>query len=389
MNTTRREVMKGIGALATLAVAPSESLLAQCVDPGTTNTGSTWWGSGHIMTSLGNTTLISGRIVTQAFRAKKTGSIRSVIWYNIHSTSAPGYSAGTGGNIRVRIEGSDASGHADGTPLGGSDTLTNAATAPTFPKQVLSSPAPVEAGKIYHVTFYNTHSDPNSNFVSTDCINIKSTLNVSPHNPQIPDIEDSVYYKNSGGSWIKRSQTPILDLEYTDGFHQGTPYMESWLNGNSSHWNAQITPTQWSRQNFTAPSTMTVKALCIAAKYVSGSGNLIMEIRDANGGVLRQVSWTNSEVLSTYQGWAPSKSITPLTLNGGSSYSFVLKGTGGVFTSYPLANGSVHYGFSPTIAVNGFCEYSTNSGGSWSGGWTAWNKTQRKDGTLIFCFGLA
>ena len=225
MNTTRREVMKGIGALATLAVAPSESLLAQCVDPGTTNTGSTWWGSGHIMTSLGNTTLISGRIVTQAFRAKKTGSIRSVIWYNIHSTSAPGYSAGTGGNIRVRIEGSDASGHANGTPLGGSDTLTNAATAPSFPKQVLSSPAPVEAGKIYHVTFYNTHSDPSSNYVSTDCINIKSTLNVSPHNPQIPDIEDSVYYKNSGGSWIKRSQTPILDLEYTDGFHQGTPYM--------------------------------------------------------------------------------------------------------------------------------------------------------------------
>jgi hypothetical protein len=178
MNTTRREVMKGIGALATLAVAPSESLLAQCVDPGTTNTGSTWWGSGHIMTSLGNTTLISGRIVTQAFRAKKTGSIRSVIWYNIHSTSAPGYSAGTGGNIRVRIEGSDASGHADGTPLGGSDTLTNAATAPSFPKQVLSSPAPVEAGKIYHVTFYNTHSDPNSITRKSLILKIRSTTRI-------------------------------------------------------------------------------------------------------------------------------------------------------------------------------------------------------------------
>jgi hypothetical protein len=214
MNTTRREVMKGIGALATLAVAPSESLLAQCVDPGTTNTGSTWWGSGHIMTSLGNTTLISGRIVTQAFRAKKTGSIRSVIWYNIHSTSAPGYSAGTGGNIRVRIEGSDASGHADGTPLGGSDTLTNAATAPTFPKQVLSSPAPVEAGKIYHVTFYNTHSDPNSNFVSTDCINIKSTLNASPHNPKslILKIRSTTRIRAAAGSNVRRRRFWILSI---------------------------------------------------------------------------------------------------------------------------------------------------------------------------------
>jgi hypothetical protein len=341
------------------------------------------------MTSLGNTTLIDGRTVTQSFRAIKTGSIRSVIWYNIHSTSATGYSAGTGGNIRVRIEGSDASGHANGVPLGGSDTLNNAASAPSFPKQVLSAPAPVEQGKIYHVTFYNTHSNAGSNYVSTDCINIKSTLNVSPHNPQIPDIEDSVYYKNSGGSWIKRSQTPILDLEYTDGTHQGTPYMESWLSGNPSHFNAQITPTQWSRQSFTAPYGMTVNKMAIAAKYVSGSGNLVMEIRDAGGSVLRQATWDNSEVLSTYQGWAPVKSISPLSLSGGSSYSFVLKATGGVFNSYPLANGSVHYGFSPSIAVNGFCEYSTNSGGTWSGGWIAWNKTQRKDGTLVFCFGLA
>src|SRR5206468_7405128 len=144
-NTTRREVITGIGALATLAVAPSETLFAACGDttvPSETST--TWWGSGHIMTSLGNTTLIDGRIVTQAFRAQKTGSIRSVIWYNIHSTSATGYSAGTGGNIRVRIEGSDASGHANGVPLGGSDTLNNAASAPFFPKQVLSAPAPVE-----------------------------------------------------------------------------------------------------------------------------------------------------------------------------------------------------------------------------------------------------
>src|SRR5262245_45667571 len=38
MKTTRREVIKGIGALATLATAPSERLLAQCVHPGTTRT---------------------------------------------------------------------------------------------------------------------------------------------------------------------------------------------------------------------------------------------------------------------------------------------------------------------------------------------------------------
>jgi hypothetical protein len=32
MNTTRREVIKGIGALATLAVAPTQALLAQCIN---------------------------------------------------------------------------------------------------------------------------------------------------------------------------------------------------------------------------------------------------------------------------------------------------------------------------------------------------------------------
>src|SRR5207249_6001856 len=135
-------------------------------------------------------------------------------------------------------------------------------------------------------------------------INIKSTLNVSPHNPQIPDIEDSVYYKNSGGSWIKRSQTPILDLEYTDGTHQGTPYMESWLCGNPSHFNAQITPTQWSRQNFTAPYGMTVNKMAVAAKYVSGSGNMVMEIRVAGGSVLRIATWDRCEVMFTLPGWA-------------------------------------------------------------------------------------
>lgn len=385
MTISRRVIIKGLSALAATAVVPSRTSTACDTDP--TATDPNWYGSGHIMTGLGNTTLIADCTVTQSFRAIKTGFIRSIRWYAVHTTERPGYSLGTGGNIRVRIEGSDAQGRANDGALGGSDVLYDAASGPQIPNQVLSLPAPVDAGKIYHVTFTNIHPNADNNFVSTDCINIKKEYIPTPHNPQIPDIEDSVYYRSSrDGNWIKRPQSPILDLEYTDGTHQGTPYMAAWRGDISSHHNAQVTSTQWTRQNFTPPRDITANAVAIAARKVSGPGSLIAEIQTAGGTVLRRVTWDDSEILTDYQGWAPVKTIAAFDLLRGSTYRLVLKATSGTFTSYPLQNGSVRYGFSPSIAVNGFCEYSTNSGASWSGGWKAWDVPQRRDGTLVFYF---
>jgi hypothetical protein len=265
-----------------------------------------------------------------------------------------------------------------------------------MPRSVLSSPAPVVAGNLYHMVVENTHADPNNNFVSIDLLSNPS-ITGTVLTRFMPDEDLRCLRKSSGSTWKlntvtppdpnAHAETPVIDVEYSDGTHQGWPYMEVWVGSISGV--SDITGTQWLRQRFTPPSNLTFTHLGIAAKQKSGSAPLVLEVHRPYGTILRTVS-VPFAALPTKQDWVdPIALSSPLAVTGGLEYFLVFKTSSGtVHNAYPIRDGSKSFGYHTSIGFpNGYCQTSINSGSSWQD-WVAFGNST-KQGILCFCFKTA
>ncbi len=235
-------------------------------------------------------------VTSQRFRAPMSGSVASVRPY---WAAGPGYAAGNGGTIRIRLMPDDGTANhlpnMSATPLatlnyqpqlsGGSLSATTFDAAASFP-----TPAAITAGTIYHVVYDNVGPSPGSNFIS---VNYQATVPQNGRNSRwlSPyDWGEVIGYRGIGssGAYTWRDEAvngstsggafyaPILQLTMTDGRSFGQTDMET---GNIAGRSWTITSSTPVRERFTPKSARTISAVSFATATRTG-GSLRWEIRD-------------------------------------------------------------------------------------------------------------
>lgn len=188
-----------------------------------------YYGSGIAMDGLGNTRVGYGNQHTSyRFRAEQSSAVNSLLIYIIANGNT-GYSNGTGGTLRARLRADD--GTANHRPTGAD--LATASIAPGNPAsgfQTLTFGAPytVTAGTLYHIHWDNTDGSPTVNYLSLDAVWQENVV-PTPVQPKWPDDLDwyQLFSDDNGSTWSNRNNaTPIMDITYGNGSHQGVGYME-------------------------------------------------------------------------------------------------------------------------------------------------------------------
>ena len=197
--------------------------------------------------ALANTIVgINGRreqIVSNRFRATINGHLSTA---RLYWQPGRGYSAGNGGNIRLRLMPDDGSGahrpNMSATPLATAYFTPGSAAYrgnPIFNDAYFSSQQPLVAGRIYHLVLDNIHPAPHQNYISSNNT-ITHSGNGRPSRWVSPtDWATLLGTRNawSGGgfSWNDMTQSPaggnyyvpILQLTTRNGQKQGSSAMES------------------------------------------------------------------------------------------------------------------------------------------------------------------
>src|SRR5580704_16844025 len=359
--------------------------------PSPTPAAGTYYGSGIGSDGLGNTTIGPNQNkLSYRIRVQHTGLISAVQPYLIMDHT--GYWGGTSGSILVSIQTDD--GSSSHNPSGQkltSSLLNDPDSVPTptryFPTFTFSAPASVTAGELYHIVFENTDPNPSVNFVSVDAL--YQAAAPTPSQPTMSDTDCAVllfadYSGTQGAVWKPRQgYTPVIQLNYDDGFTEGLGYMEVWVGAPQS-----IAGTSSVRETFTVSGTSkTVSAVGIRVARVSGSAALTVRLEAGDGTLVEQGDIPASSLpLSTSPTyvWANFKFSASHTLVSGQTYHLVLQAPSGtVYQAFPIRKG-LDYGYkNTTYFPDGSAQFLQN--GSWVG-WTQWGVTNRTDSDLQFYF---
>jgi hypothetical protein len=256
-----------------------------------------------------------------------------------------------------------------------------------FPTFAFTGHAPVTAGEIYHIVFENPDPNPNVNYVSVDAL-YQAAAPV-PSQPTMSDTDCAVllfanYSSTEGTIWKPRQgYTPIVQMNYDDGFTEGFGYMEVWVGAPEA-----ISGTSSVRETFTVSgASRTASSISIRAARVSGSGPLTVRLETGAGTLIEQgeipASTFPLNTTTTYF-WGTYPFSASHTLATGQAYHLVLQSAATtVYQAFPIRKG-VSYGYSnTTFFPDGYAQFLQS--GSWVG-WTQWGVTNRTDGDLQFYF---
>jgi len=369
----------------------SVQIAAAPTPPTPPTTTGTFYGSGIGSDALGNTTIGPNQHkLSYRLRLQHTGYISSVQPYLIMDHT--GYWGGTSGQILVSIQTDD--GTSSHNPSGQKLTSAllidpDAVPTPTryFPTFTFAGQAAVTAGELYHVVFENPDPNPNVNYVSVDAL-YQAAAPV-PGQPTMSDTDCAVllysdYSSTVGTVWQPRQgYTPVLQINYADGFTEGHGYMEVWVDAPEP-----ISGTSSVRETFTVSGTsQTASSVGIRAARMSGSDPLTVRLETGAGTLIEQgeISAASFPVSSsaTYA-WGTYKFTTSHTLTAGQTYHLVLQSPSStVYQAFPIRKGS-DYGYkNTTYFPDGYAQFLQS--GSWVG-WTQWGVTNRTDGDLQFYF---
>ena len=353
--------------------------------------GRTSYGSCLNADALANT-VIGGSSLSESsfgFRAHHSGALQALRVYLVWSSTKPGYNAGSGGSLLIRLQTDDARGghHPSGNTVA-SIVDTDPMNGGMFPLLAFASPVQVDSGTLYHVVFTNDDPDPSSNYVSINSLWMQSGL--VPRQPTMSDADWFQLMRDSSnhGAWVPREYgtgqgfTPILELDYADGFSDGVGYMEVWV-GNPG----VVSGTRSVREIFTPRGPdRCVSAVSVRLRRVSGSDSLRVHLQDAEGKTIAVSGVPAGAVPLTYA-WTTFTYPSAARLSAGGRYALVLNcAETSAYDLFPIRKGSTPHRFhAGTFFPDGYAQYTR--GGAWTG-WDQWGQTDRNDGDLQFYFAV-
>jgi hypothetical protein len=388
----------------------SARVTINAVDPGEPSSnedGPDWYGNPWWAVALADAKITTGHS-WQRFRAYKTGTITGVRCF-LTLWSDSGYSAGSGGIARVRIFNNNSSTSRPGSAIGGSGTYDINLPDGGFRSEhghlfTLSAGASVTKGQVYYIYFDNIDPNNSSNWYGVDCLNVGGTpgaANLTNFNPYTDHTGDDVFGQN--GTPSPDDRTPLVGcVLYSDGFAQGCGYINAWdpptpeVVDSTNRFNARVTGTQFLRQSFVPYRTMTAHNLGVCMDLISGSANLVCQIQQSDGTVIQTVSYSTTDFNNAASmdprpfKWVIKNLSSNITFTQGVTYRLRFHTTSGTIwrlTANQDGANAFSYPRQGSVTVNGFAQYSSNSGSTWNG-WVAHDVTGRTDADLCFAFGL-
>jgi hypothetical protein len=378
----------GFGKLCTSVLLLVSVVATTLPDHATSLVSSACYGPGLGSDGLANT-VVGGpwnNVVSYRFRAGHSGLLQQIHVYLIPNHT--GYSAGTGGKLQVTVNADDATpAHNPSSTVLASYLLNNPLAATpsiNFPIFVFSAPPMLSQGQLYHIVFTNVDANPAINYVSVDALYYANPT--TPSQPTISDLDSAELLGGPGGTWARRpGYTPILELDYQDGWSELNGYMEAWVGAPQT-----ISGTNAVREVFTVSGAQkTVASVSVRVARTRGTDPLIVRLENGDGTVIEQgeISAASVPLVSPVSyTWVSFPFSSTHTLLAGQNYhlQFGAASTSS-YQEFPIRKGFAHGFRASTYFTDGYAQF--NPGGSWVG-WTQWGTTNRTDGDLQFYFAV-
>jgi hypothetical protein len=314
------------------------------------------------------------------FKAGTTSPLKSVRFVQ---RGGPVYSLGTGGTMTVSVRADDGSGHPSATVLAQQfySPGNPGGAWEKYDPVTFSSPARLTAGRIYYIAF--TNPDAN-NYISVNSVYVYNTP-ASRRQPMFSDSEYGLMY--TSGSWgaLARGYTPVVDLAYANGAHDGQSYYEAMIDIYATISGA----SKMAREHFTVSGgSRTVGSASLRLRRSGGTSPLRMTLETATGVAIESVTVPAAKIPVSAPGednggavWVTAKFSSPHVLKNGSSYNLrISTASGTTYTTFPVRAGT-DKGIS-TYAFSGGTGQSTTNGSRW----TDWHHWRHQD--LQFYFTL-
>lgn len=310
------------------------------------------------------------------FRAAYSSTITNAHYYTIGPAAGAGYGGGSGGTLRLELQSDDGTGKPSGTVLAtAADNVGPTSYAAV--DQAFGSPYMVTAGVVYHLVWTNVDADPVTNYASLDLLFV-DTDDV-PWQPLFADADWAHVEKIGAGAWSDErgagqgTNTPILDITYGNGSHQGMGYMETWGRGGSDGY-ISCDGTKKYRETFTVSGgDRLARAVYVKVAKVSGTtGDLTIRLEDSAGTLIEAIA-IPAEGVYTHakdphgvgQGWVGAYFAAPHTLTNGSTYRLVLSTTSGEYWTTAIRRGSANGYAAATYFGDGNAQIATD-GSTWT-----------------------
>lgn len=150
------------------------------------------------------------------FRAKYSGNLTAMRLLWAQAAGSPGYSAGNGGTIRIRVFPDNGS----GLPNTGGTVFSQLTFSPGLVdggwstgdnvNHTFTANAPLVAGTIYHMVFDNTHASASSNYISIDGAKCYLENGYSP----IYEDDDWLFLRKDGAAAWMPMDPANIDTEW-------------------------------------------------------------------------------------------------------------------------------------------------------------------------------
>lgn len=311
------------------------------------------------------------------FRAQLTGKLISFRGYWL-GADRPGYGGGTGGTIRISLE-SDSNGVPSGEVLA---AYVYANPSSGFQVIEFPDPANLTEGDFYHLVFSNIDPNPTTNFVSVNTSYVDEET-PTPLQDRGLNREYATLERYSEGTWeLQPDCTPIMDLEYENGYHQGQGYMEVEVLNELAIEGDSLR----ARQRFTfRGAEREVSNVAIRVGRNWGDGDIEVVVRRGTGDILAATSIPATRVPildpdgDTAGVWISGELGEPLVLSDGHDYSLVLSTHAGTSLWSRGIQEGIGYGFhESTYFSEGHVEVSSNGGRTWTtvSGLSKWGDLQ-------------
>jgi hypothetical protein len=274
------------------------------------------------------------------FKATTTSALKSVRFVQRGGT---GYSHGTGGTMTLSVRADNGTGHPSATSLAQrSYTPGNPGGAwEKYDPVTFPSPARLTAGKIYYVVFTNAST---SNYISVNSVYVYHAP-ATPRQPMFSDSEYGLMY--TSGSWgaLARGYTPVVDLAYANGAHDGQSYYEAMIDRYATISGA----SKMAREHFTVSGgNRTVRSASLRLRRSAGTSPLVMTLETSAGVAIASARVPAARIPVSAPGrdnggavWVTANFSSPHVLKNGSSYNLrISTASGTTYTTFPVRAGT-------------------------------------------------
>jgi len=313
--------------------------------------------------------------LTYRFRAGTTSAATSIRVQQRGLGGGNTYSGGNGGTIRVSIQ-TDNGGVPSGIILASTTFSPGNPSGnwEVWPLETFPTSATLTAGQVYEIVFDNVDPAPNTNWISINALWTTGPVQ-TPRQPMFSD-DYAVLYASPTTWVLTTGDSPIMDLAYANGTHDGMNY----IGAMAANYGSISGPSNLVREHFTVSGgNRTVGSASVKVKRIRGTSPLTIQLETGDGTLIESGLVSASVIplgnLPASDGrasilggntWAEVTFLSPHVLANGATYNLVLSTASDTqYVAVPVQEGT-DKGLLSYRFTDGDGQRTTNGGSTWA-----------------------